>query len=118
MKNLINTKSILFLGSLAGSCLLATFTLANPSMEPNHPGYPMKKSQSPVSGVSTANDPGRENFYGQKALDAATEEGNKEMKLRSRSSLLKEEMMEEKNEMEGKKQMKQNRNMGNSMQTK
>lgn len=81
MKNVVKNKSIVILGSLAGTCLLATVAFANPALVPDHPGYPMKESKSPVSGVSTANDPGQENFYGQKALNAATKEGNEDMKL-------------------------------------
>ncbi|HNP28562.1 MAG TPA: hypothetical protein PKK23_05925 [Nitrospirales bacterium] len=81
MKNVLKNKSIVLLGSLAGTCLLATVALANPSMLPDHQGYPMKESKSPVTGLSTANDPGQENLYGQNALNAATKEGKEDMKL-------------------------------------
>jgi hypothetical protein len=33
--------------------------LANPSMLPDHPGYPMGSAVDPVYGLSVANDPGR-----------------------------------------------------------
>ncbi|MDR4495981.1 MAG: hypothetical protein R3B74_16505 [Nitrospirales bacterium] len=82
MKNVMKNKSILLLGSLAGTCLLGTVAFANPSMMPDHPGYPMKESKSPVSGVSTANDPGQENLYGQNALNAATKEYTEDLKTR------------------------------------
>jgi hypothetical protein len=85
MKNVMKNKSIVFLGSVAGTCLVATVAFANPSLVPDHPGYPMNEAKSPVSGVSTANDPGQENFYGQKALNAATKEGNEDMNFRSRA---------------------------------
>lgn len=82
MKNVVKNKSILLLGSLAGTCLVGTVAFANPSMMPDHPGYPMKESKSPVSGVSTANDPGQENLYGQNALNAATKEYTEDLKTR------------------------------------
>jgi hypothetical protein len=112
MQNLTKTKSVMFLAGLAGSCLLATVVFANPSMLPEHPGHPMKPLKDPVNGQSLANDPGRENFTGQDALDAAIKEGNQDMNLQSRSSLLKEEMPEEQSEMAGKEQM-HNRNPEN-----
>jgi hypothetical protein len=87
--------------------------LANPSMLPDHPGHPMKPLKSPVTGQSLANDPGQELFTGQEALNAATKAGNQDMKLRSRSRLLKEEMPEERSEMTGKEQMQDNRNAEN-----
>ncbi|WP_447963220.1 hypothetical protein [Nitrospira sp. Ecomares 2.1] len=82
MKNVIKNKSIVLMGSLAGTCLLATVAFANPGLLPDHAGYPMKESKSPVSGVPTANDPGQENMYGQKALNAATKEYTEDLKTR------------------------------------
>lgn len=82
MKNVMKNKSLVILGSLAGTCLLGTVAFANPSMVPDHPGYPMKESKSPVSGVSTANDPGQENLYGQEALTAATKEYTEDLETR------------------------------------
>jgi len=46
----------------------ASFALANPTMLPNHPGYPMDKAVDPVHGQSLANDPGQSNAVGNKAL--------------------------------------------------
>lgn len=102
MKNMMKNHLLVLLGSVAGTCLISTVVFANPSMLPDHPGYPMDAAKSPVSGVATANDPGKENLYGQKALNAATQEGNQEMNLRSRARLLEEEKMEEMKEKSGK----------------
>ena len=82
MKNIMKNKSMVLLGSLAGTCLIGTVAFANPSMVPDHPGYPMKESKSPVTGVPTANDPGQENLYGQEALNAATKEYTEDLKTR------------------------------------
>lgn len=105
MKNVVKDKSIVLLGSLAGTCLLATVAFANPSMVPDHPGYPMKASKSPVSGVPTANDPGQENLYGQEALNAATKEFTEDLKTR-RSGIMGA------NESESQKQMGDRSQMG------
>lgn len=51
--------------------LVSSLALANPSMIPEHPGYPSKKSVSPVTGQPLANDPGRDNAVGDKALAKA-----------------------------------------------
>ena len=52
---------------------VSSLALANPSMLPEHPGYPSKQSVSPVTGQSLANDAGRQNAVGDKALvEAAT----------------------------------------------
>ena len=49
-----------------------SLALANPGMLPKHEGYPMKNDGSPVNGQATANDEGRANQTGDKALtDAA-----------------------------------------------
>jgi len=48
-----------------------SFALANPSMLPNHPGYPMGKAIDPVGGQSLANDPGQKNAVGDQALQEA-----------------------------------------------
>ena len=45
--------------------------LANPEMLPRHPGYPMGKDVSPVTGQPLTNDPGRANAGGEKALREA-----------------------------------------------
>jgi hypothetical protein len=105
MENVLKDKSIVLLGSLAGTCLMATVAFANPALLPDHAGYPMKESKSPVSGVPTANDPGRENMYGQKALNAATKDYNEDMKTRRSGP-------EGANESESKKPMGDRSQMG------
>ena len=40
-------------------------------MLPQHPGYPMGKAVDPVNGQALANDPGRGNGTGEKALGEA-----------------------------------------------
>ena len=50
---------------------VASLALANPEMLPKHPGYPMGKDVSPVTGQPLANDPGRANAGGEKALKEA-----------------------------------------------
>ncbi len=98
MKNVLKDKSIILLGSLAGTCLIATVAFANPALLPDHAGYPMKESKSPVSGVSTANDPGQENLYGEKALNAATKEYTEDLKTR-RSGAREANQSESQNQM-------------------
>lgn len=60
MKGLISTAIV----ALAVVCL-ASFAFANPAMLPKHPGYPIGKPTSPVTGQALAND------TGQTAADAA-----------------------------------------------
>jgi hypothetical protein len=50
---------------------MASLAFANPEMIPKHPGYPMDKAKSPVTGQSLANDAGRTNAVGEKALKEA-----------------------------------------------
>jgi hypothetical protein len=46
--------------SVIGSVVFgSTLALGNPSMLPNHPGYPMGAANDPVTGQSVANDPGQ-----------------------------------------------------------
>jgi hypothetical protein len=106
MKNVMKNKSMVLLGSLAGTCLMGTVAFANPSMVPEHPGYPMKESKSPVSNVPTANDPGQENLYGQEALNAATKEFTQDLKRRRGEA----------NRSEGKTQMDDQSQMGGQNQ--
>ncbi len=40
-------------------------------LPPKHPGYPMDKAVSPVTGQPLANDPGQANAIGEKALTEA-----------------------------------------------
>ena len=49
-----------------------SLVLANPTMLPNHPGYPMGKAVDPVGGQSLANDPGQTNATGEKSLAQAS----------------------------------------------
>ena len=75
------------LSSLAVTGFLASVAFANPAMLPKHPGHPMKPLKSPVTGQSLANDPGRDNQFGQEALDEAAKSANENMKLRSKEEL-------------------------------
>ena len=111
MKNVGKDKSILLMGSLAGTCLMATVAFANPALLPDHAGYPMKETKSPVSGVSTANDPGQENMYGQKALNAATKEYTEDLKTR-RSGVPEAIESKSQNQMGDRNQMKGHNQMG------
>jgi hypothetical protein len=43
----------------ASIMLTSSLVFANPSMLPNHPGYPMGAAKDPVTGQSVANDPGQ-----------------------------------------------------------
>jgi len=106
MKNMMKSKSMVLLGSLAGTCLIGTVAFANPSLLPDHPGYPMKGSKSPVTDVATANDPGQENLYGQEALTAASKEFTQDLKLRRGAGLEEANQSEGQNQMGGQNQMK------------
>ncbi|MDE3041988.1 MAG: hypothetical protein KGJ82_15640 [Nitrospirota bacterium] len=48
-----------------------SLVLANPTLLPKHPGYPMSKTVDPVSGQSLANDPGQINATGENSLARA-----------------------------------------------
>lgn len=50
---------------------VASIAFANPEMLPKHPGYPMGKATSPVTGQPLANDAGQANAGGEKALREA-----------------------------------------------
>jgi hypothetical protein len=50
---------------------VASLAFANPEMLPKHPGYPMGKAVSPVTGQPLANDAGQANAVGEKALTQA-----------------------------------------------
>jgi len=52
--------------------LSISLVLANPTMLPKHPGYPMGKAVDPVSGQSLANDPGQPNATGENSLAQAS----------------------------------------------
>jgi hypothetical protein len=64
--------SLVAVSAAIGGGLCASVALANPAMLPKHPGYPMGKAVSPVTGQPLANDPGQTNAAGEKAaLEAA-----------------------------------------------
>ena len=74
----------LFTASVLTTVLFgASFAFANPATLPEHPGYPMGKAVDPVRGQSIANDPGRSNAVGDKALNeaAATDVGHVKQNL-------------------------------------
>jgi len=54
-------------------CLSSTTAFANPSLLPQHPGYPMGEFKDPVMGVPTANDPGEKAPLPAEALPQASE---------------------------------------------
>ncbi len=65
--------ALLVLSAVIGGGFCASVVLANPAMLPKHPGYPMGKAVSPVTGQPLANDPGQTNASGEKAaLEAAS----------------------------------------------
>jgi transcription initiation factor TFIID subunit TAF12 len=77
-------KISLFTSLLMVSGLLAAgVAFGNPSMLPEHPGYPMGKAIDPVKGQPLANDPGRTNATGDSALNraAASDDGHVSQKL-------------------------------------
>lgn len=66
-------KTSLFLLTAFFAVLLSmSLVLANPTMLPNHPGYPMGKAVDPVGGQSLANDPGQTNATGENSLAKAS----------------------------------------------
>ncbi len=66
----MKTSLVLFIIS-ACVWLISAVALANPSMLPKHPGYPMGKAVDPVKGQSLANDPGQTNATGESSLAEA-----------------------------------------------
>jgi hypothetical protein len=60
--------SLVLLTILAVVLFTSVSASANPATLPKHPGYPMDKAISPVSGQSLANDPGQSNAIGDTAL--------------------------------------------------
>jgi len=60
--------SLVLLTILAFVLLTSVSASANPATLPKHPGYPMDKAISPVSGQPLANDPGQSNAIGDTAL--------------------------------------------------
>jgi hypothetical protein len=56
------------LATVSGVLIALTMASANPSMLPKHEGYPAKASVSPVTGQTTANDPGQSDGRGDSTL--------------------------------------------------
>jgi hypothetical protein len=67
----MKTSLVLFTAFFA-VLLSMSLVLANPTMLPNHPGYPMGKAVDPVGGQSLANDPGQTNATGENSLAKAS----------------------------------------------
>ena len=65
-------KAILVLSTGFIVLLATSLVLANPTLLPKHPGYPMGKAVDPVSGQSLANDPGQPNATGENSLAQAS----------------------------------------------
>lgn len=66
----MKTSFVLFaLGTVV--VMTVSLAVANPSMLPKHPGYPMGKAVDPVKGQPLANDPGQTNATGDKSLAEA-----------------------------------------------
>jgi len=66
----------IILGTVGASCFALSLAFANPGMLPKHPGYPAS-GKSPVTGQSTANDPGQGNAVGNATLQVSQEAGTK-----------------------------------------
>ena len=64
----------IILGTVGASCLVVSMAFA--AGPPPHPGYPAK-GKSPVTGQSTANDPGQTNAVGNATLQVSQEAGTK-----------------------------------------
>jgi len=73
-------KAILVLSIGFVVLLMISLVLANPTMLPKHPGYPMGKAVDPVSGQSLANDPGQTNATGENSLAQASQFDDVHMK--------------------------------------
>jgi len=54
--------------TVSGVLFALSMASANPSLLPNHKGYPMKNSESPVNEQPTANDPGQKDARGESTL--------------------------------------------------
>ena len=52
--------------------LIGSLAFGNPGMLPKHPGYPMGAFKDPVTGMATANDPGKQAPSPDEALKAAS----------------------------------------------
>ena len=63
----------IILGTVGVSCLVVSMAFAQ-AKPPAHPGYPAQ-GKSPVTGQSTANDPGQTNAVGNATLELSQEAG-------------------------------------------
>lgn len=63
--------SLLLLTVFTVVLLSVSLVLANPTLLPNHPGYPMGKAVDPVKGQLLANDSGQINATGENSLAQA-----------------------------------------------
>ncbi|MDR4480691.1 MAG: hypothetical protein R3B37_13235 [Nitrospira sp.] len=79
--------SILISVFILSGAMVAATAFANPSMLPNHPGYPMGKATDPVTGQPLANDPGRDNAVGDEALSKAAAFGDQQLLLQQRMAI-------------------------------
>ena len=64
--------SLVVLTAVFAVLLSISLVVANPTMLPNHPGYPLDKTVDPVGGQSLANDPGQTNATGENSLAQAS----------------------------------------------
>ena len=65
----------IILGTVGVSCLALSMAFGQ-MLPPAHPGYPAQ-GKSPVTGQSTANDPGQTNAVGDATLQVSQEAGTK-----------------------------------------
>ena len=65
----------IILGTVGVSCLALSMAFGQ-MKPPAHPGYPAQ-GKSPVTGQSTANDPGQTNAVGNATLEVSQEAGTK-----------------------------------------
>lgn len=63
--------SVILLTVFTVVLLSVSLVLANPTLLPNHPGYPMGKAVDPVKGQLLANDSGQINATGENSLAQA-----------------------------------------------
>jgi len=68
--------SLILIAAVMVVLLGKALAVANPSMLPKHPGYPMDKAVDPVKGQSLANDPGQTNATGEQSLMKAAASGD------------------------------------------
>ncbi|MGQ0695186.1 MAG: hypothetical protein ACT4OL_06365 [Nitrospiraceae bacterium] len=54
--------------AVSGVLFALSMASANPALLPKHEGYPMKNTGSPVTGQTTANDPGQSDARGESTL--------------------------------------------------